>query len=168
MKICESERLIIREFVPSDAELLYEYSQEQCTKDELPDEVCSDADEAYELIESFIERYPDNICPLVYAVELKETSTLIGHVSLSYIWDDNIEIGYAVSEKYQRRGFGFEATEIFTKWAKNVMGIGELYAIVKKSNEASWRIVEKCGYTLVNEESRPLFGGIHEIRIYKK
>ncbi|MDL2234292.1 GNAT family N-acetyltransferase, partial [Ruminococcaceae bacterium OttesenSCG-928-L11] len=69
MIIAETERLVIRAFSIDDANLLYQYSNEESAKVELPDEVLEDRDHAITMIQMYNENYPSNY-PLVYAIAL--------------------------------------------------------------------------------------------------
>ena len=96
--------------------------------------------------------YP-NKYPLVYAIDLKKTKKLIGHISLSTI-AEGIEIVYAIATEYQNNGYASEIIEPFSKWAKETLGMKRIYGIVKVNNIHSWKILEKNGYKLKKEKNR--------------
>lgn len=164
MVIAETERLLLRTFSISDADLLYQYSQEESAKAELPDEVLVDREHAVKLIQMYNEKYPSDY-PLVYAITLKDNQMLIGHISLSLI-SEGTEIGYAIAENYQRRGYAQEAIAIFSSWAKKHMELTKLYGLAKAANTASWHVLEKSGYTFVEEQIRKAWGKEFTFRIY--
>lgn len=164
MNILETERLIIRHLQLDDAELIFSYSQEECTKKELPDEHFETMEDAIEALEFIINQY-DKGYPLVYALDLKESNYLIGHVSLSFIPDGN-EIGYAIATAYQGNGLATELVKAFSPWAKDVFNLDMIYGVTKEENAASWKVLEKCGYQLQKEEIRKSFGGQYSVKIY--
>ena len=164
--ILETPRLMIRGFTQADIPLAFAYSQEQCTREQLPDEVFDSPEDAGEVIHALMENYDSRSLPLVYAVALRDTGKLIGHVSLSGIGEGKVEIGYAVATEYQGRGYASELIGPFAEWAKTALRIDKLYGIVKASNAASWKCLEKAGFILVREETRELFGGVYSTRVY--
>ncbi|MCK5128535.1 MAG: GNAT family N-acetyltransferase [Clostridiales bacterium] len=166
MLILNTNRLNIRELTLNDAELIFQYSQEQCIKDELPDEVFDSLDFVKELLSGFIINYKEKSYPLVFAVALKAPDILIGHISLSPIEDNKIEIGYAISELFQRKGYAKEIVRPFSEWVIETLAIKELYAVVKTSNASSCHVLEVAGYTLQSEEHKKSFGATHLVKTY--
>lgn len=158
-------RLRIRGLRAEDAPLLYAYSREPGAAAELPDEVLSSREAAEQLIACLAENDAAGEYPLVYAIALLDTDALIGHISLSPI-DDSIEVGYAISEGYQGRGYAKEAVRAFAAWATEARGIGRLYGYAKAANAASWRVLEEAGFTFFGERERDFFGGRHLTRHY--
>lgn len=77
-----------------------------------------------------------------------------------------VEIGYAIATEYQGLGYASELIRPFTEWAKAALKLNKLYGIVKASNLASWKCLEKAGFTLLKEETREMFGGVHHVRTY--
>lgn len=166
MRILETARLIIRYFAEEDTPLVFRYSQEKCTKEELPDEVFDSLEETEEFISYFIEQYEKKSYPLVYAVELKDSGVLIGHVSLSLIEGGKVEIGYAIATEYQGNGYATELVKPFTRWAKETLKLESIYGIVKSKNIASRKCLEKAGFIFHKEEMHKLFDGTFQVRIY--
>lgn len=168
MIILETERLIVREITLEDVPLAYKQSQEECTKNELPDEVFDGIEGTIEVLKFLISRYKNKSYPLGYAIELKGICTYIGHVSLSIIGKngDDVELGYAIATDYQGNGYASEVIKPFTEWAKQTLNLDKVYGIAKTSNTASWRILEKSGFELKDEKVRDCFGGTYLTRTY--
>lgn len=164
--LCQGKHLILRRFIPDDGAITYAISQEESTKRELPDEVFDSLEETMEIMEELNANADCGQYPIVYCIALAGDNKPIGHVSLSPIGDNAIEIGYAVGEKWRGNGYGSEATSLLTQWALKVGGFSKLYGIVKESNPASIRCLEKAGYRLIAKEKRDCFGGKHLIREY--
>ena len=163
----ETNRIIVRKLSISDSELLYKYSQEEITKKELPDEVFDNIVKTKETIEYFKSNY-DVKYPLVYGIILKINNIIIGHISLSEI-EKGIEIGYAIATEYQKNGYISEIIIPFVNWIKNNLRLEKIYGIVKKGNIASWKILEKNGFELIEEVvNKNYFEGKYEVRIYSK
>ncbi len=162
--ILETKRLIIREFVSTDSELLYLYSREEIAKKELPDEVLENLEKAMEEIKMFKGKYPHDY-PLVYAIESKEAGCMIGHICLNPI-PEGIEVGYAIATDYQGNGYATEVVRPFVEWGKKQQKLEKIYAIVKVSNTASLRTIKKSGFTLESEGKRNFWGNLETMRVY--
>ncbi len=158
-------RLVIRAFQEEDAPLLMAYSQEEEARRELPDEVLSSLEEASARISFFARMHQEGAYPLIYAICLKDTNELIGHIGLSPI-DGGVEVGYAVCAAHRGRGYAQEALAVFAPWCKRERGLSRLLGYAKADNAASCRVLEKAGFTLESERERQLFGGVHLVRHY--
>ena len=80
------------------------------------------------------------------AMELKATGDLIGTSGLQPLEDTGeIEVGYNLSQKYWRKGFGFECAMGWLRHGFETCGLERIVAIAHPDNVGSWRIMEKCG-----------------------
>ncbi len=163
--IFETERLKIRGFTKDDTLLVMQYSQEPCKRVELPDEVFETWEDAAKQVSMCIQNYAEKKYPLVYAIELKETGTLIGDILLCPI-PEGIEVGYAICEAHQGHGYAAEALAPFVGWAKETMGVSTLYGLAKKSNIPSWRTLEKAGFQFSHEKVIDFFGKTFMFKVY--
>ena len=77
--IIETDRLIVRKLSLDDAEILFKYSQEEITKEELPNEVSESITETKKKIEYFLSNYDDKY-PLVYGIILKTMNILMENI----------------------------------------------------------------------------------------
>ena len=164
--LCEGGRIRLRRFLPQDAAPIFAFSQEESTRRELPDEVFDSLAETAELLDSLNQNAESGDFPIVYCIALKESDAPVGHVSLSRLSDDAVEIGYAIGEAFQGKCLGGEAARLFTHWALTDGGLSRLYGVAKESNPASFRCLEKAGYRLLKSETRDCFGGCDPIREY--
>lgn len=160
MKLLETERLTIRELDLDDFSLIYQYSIEETMKEELPDQVYENLDEARKIIKYLITKYQTvpQAYPLVYGVSLKYQNTLIGHVGLSEI-KDGIEIGYAIGMHYQGNGYATEAVGAFSEWAKPNLKLDVIYGIVKESNKKSQKVLSHNNFKFHKDVFSNSFGG---------
>ena len=107
------------------------------------------------VLETFICRYAEKIEDLDFtaylsnhdlsAIRLKETGKLIGIILFFDETKDSCEIGYGIGSDHWGRGYGSEAVRAYIDWLMDVKGIGKIYASFFTGNEASRRIMEKCG-----------------------
>lgn len=156
----ETQNLTIRPFTLGDTEKIYKMSIEVGMKQWIPDQVYSDENEAREVLEFLITCYSDpdpKVKPYVLGIELKETRELIGHAGLSPI-GDGVEIGYAIEEKHQGKGYATEAVTALSIYGTELFCLERINGIVDSTNAGSVRVLEKAGYRFVGEEVRRAFG----------
>ena len=90
-------------------------------------------------------------------MQLKENGDLIGTSGLQPLEDTGeIEVGYNLSEKYWRRGLGYECAMGWLDYGFNTVGLQRIVAIAHPDNTGSWRIMEKCGMRY--EKTEPHYG----------
>ena len=109
------------------------------------------------VLETFICRYAEtedelNLEPIInneklFAIRLKETGRLIGIVLYFDDTRDSCEIGYGIGSGYWGRGFATEAVKRFIEYCFCEKGFKKVYASFFTGNEASRRVMEKCGMT---------------------
>lgn len=79
-----------------------------------------------------------------------------------------VEIGYGLHEAYRGRGLMAEAVRALTSWALAQDGVRAVAAETEKGNGPSRRVLERCGFLLVEEREGRLFwrsrGGTPELR----
>ncbi|MGD9707796.1 MAG: GNAT family N-acetyltransferase [Candidatus Delongbacteria bacterium] len=165
----ETKYLILRPFILDDTEKVYQMSLEDGLKKWIPDQVYADENETSEVLEFLITCYnePDpKFKPFVLGIELKETRELIGHAGLSPLDNGGVEIGYAIEEKHQGKGYATEAVKAISEYAISHFGLKNITAVVDSMNTASVKALEKSGYKFVKEEFRDAFGRTGLCRIY--
>ena len=155
--ILETNNLYLREFTIDDTDQIYELSLEEGMKKWLPDQVYDSKEEASQILNFLISQYDSiiepNKSPYVLGLELKENNELIGHIGLSP-YQDVIEIGYAVGEKYQGFGYATEAVNTFSNWVLNNIDIDYIWGIVAQNNKASIKVLKKAGYTYHKKDKK--------------
>ncbi len=107
------------------------------------------------VLESFICRYADSMEEFdfssypgrqnLFAIRLKESGRLIGIISLFDEKDGVCEIGYGVGSDYWRQGYATESVNRFLEYLFNKRGCHTIYAFCFPGDEASRRVMEKCG-----------------------
>lgn len=150
MILLETDRLNITKFTIDDAKEIYEFSQEDSMKQWIPNQVYANLEESKETLEFLMSKYAEEQFPLVYAVRLKD-GTLIGHVGLSEI-NQGIEIGYAIGERFQGRGYATEAVLCHSDWGLRQFGLPVLYGVVKYENIASCKVLQKSGFVFSHDD----------------
>ena len=134
----ETERLVLRRFVPDDWKELYEYLSQASIRQYRPyavyDEEAAKTEATYRSRDHY------------WAVCLKGNEKLIGDIyfrSWNYgVW----EIGYVINEKYQKNGFAMEAVEALVDDAFKNKGAHRVEARCDPQNTASWSLLERLGF----------------------
>ena len=74
--------------------------------------------------------------------------TLVGGIGFKGPPDKDglVEIGYGISEEYQRHGYGSEAVKLMARWAMFQWGVKGVWAQTEPDNAASQGLLLKCGF----------------------
>ena len=150
----QTEHLRIRRFEAEDAKQLYENHLEEEMKQWIPNESYESLEEADGAIAFYQGCMDEGQLPYVLAVELRETGELIGDAGVNEVEGapGEVEIGYSICHKYSGLGYATELLEAMTFFVTELFGVQVLYGRVMKGNEASVKVLEKCGYEFVREE----------------
>lgn len=141
----ETERLRLRLFRPDDVDAMAPfYADPEVMKwmsggQPLPRERVALA------IPRYIEWFRKNGFGL-FAVELKESGTLIGQCGIIYL--DNtpeVEVGYLLGRPYWGKGYATEAAAASRDYGFNVVGLSRLAGITRPENVPSQRVLQKIG-----------------------
>ena len=166
---CQS--VVLRYFVPQDAPKVHAMSQELSLRTWLPDQVYESEARALEVVRYLIDKCRDPGTPVrapyVLAVCLRSSMEPIGHVGLSP-FEREVEVGYAIEEKHQGKGFASEAVGAMVNWALQRFDLRRVLGIVAKDNAASCRVLEHAGFALASEAMGSLHGRPGLIRTYHK
>ncbi|MBR3293151.1 MAG: GNAT family N-acetyltransferase [Oscillospiraceae bacterium] len=81
----------------------------------------------------------------LFAIRLKESGRLIGLILFFNEKDGACEIGYALGSSYWNRGYATEAAEVFLAYLHREKQMHTVCASFFSGNEASRRVMEKCG-----------------------
>jgi RimJ/RimL family protein N-acetyltransferase len=93
----------------------------------------------------------------LWLVEVRESGEFVGDCGLTPQDVDGateIEVGFHVRRSLQGRGYATEAAAAARDYARDVLGLGRLVAIIHPGNVASQRVAEKIGLTLEKELNR--------------
>jgi RimJ/RimL family protein N-acetyltransferase len=60
---------------------------------------------------------------------------------------NDVDIGYAYLPKYWSKGYAFEAALAMKQYAREVIGLKRMVAVVDPQNAGSIRLLEKLGMT---------------------
>ena len=108
-----------------------------------------------QVLETFICRYAEtpeemDFDPILnsrtlFAVRLKDTGRLIGIILYFDETEESCEIGYGLGSDYWGRGYATEAVGCFLRYLMHEKGFRTVFASFFTGNDASRRVMEKCG-----------------------
>lgn len=151
----ETDRLLLREVLFSDADGMFELDSNPNVHIYLGNKPVTTIEQSKEYIENLQQQYKDFRIGR-WAVILKETNEFIGWSGIKFInYEINnhqnfYEIGYRFIEKHWGKGYATEAGKAFIDYAFNEMKVDALYAYSDEGNENSRKILEKLGLQYVN------------------
>jgi ribosomal-protein-alanine N-acetyltransferase len=157
MKILETERLLIRELDSAlDAEFVFALLNSEGFLKYIGDRGVRTLDDSRNFIETrYKKSYRDNGYGL-YAVELREggiPAGLCGFVRRDTL--DGPDIGFAFLPDHERKGYGFESASAMMDYGADSLGFDEVFAITTLDNNASIRLLNKLGFSLLRVIDTP-------------
>ena len=130
------------------------------------------------VLETYICRYADTLEAFdfssypgrqdLFAIRLKKTGRLIGIVNYFDEKDGVCEIGYGIGSGYWGHGYATEAVRRFLEYLFSEKSLHTVYASYFTGNEASRRVMEKCGMTFdhVSEKELTYLGVERDLTYY--
>lgn len=155
MKIfIETERLILRELLPSDDEGMFELDSNPNVHIYLGNKPVTNISECQNTIELVRKQYLENGIGRWAMIE-KATGNFAGWTGLKLITDpinnhvNFYEVGYRLIEKFWGKGYATESTKAALKYAFTVLNAEEVYGITNIENLKSRKVLEKCGLQFI-------------------
>lgn len=153
MQNSQQGKVSLRRLIADDAEKIFQMSQEESLARFLPDQVYQSYEEACRVLEYLIRSSNEiNIekAPYVLGIILNDNE-LIGHVGASIV-DEGVEIGYAIEKRHQGFGYARRAVSLMLQMLETHTAVNEIYGIVDSENETSKKVLEKCGFSQVDQK----------------
>jgi ribosomal-protein-alanine N-acetyltransferase len=150
----ETERLILREFIPTDEVGLFELDSNPEVHTYLGKKPVKTIEEVRKFIEIINQQYVDNGIAR-WAVIDKFTGEFIGWSGIKLIKEpmnnhnNFYEIGYRLIEKHWGKGIATETTVALLKYAFENLKTEKVYAICDIENAGSKNVLLKSGLTLI-------------------
>ncbi len=156
----ETERLILRRLVPSDAEDMFEYS---CDKNVTEYLTWSPHPDKYYTIDyiKFVQKKYKTGDFRDWAVIDKATGKMIGTCGFTSVDLQNRrgEVGYVYNSSFWGRGIAAEALMCVIGFGFSTLSLNRIEGRFMAENIASRRVMERCGMT---------FEGVHREHIFVK
>lgn len=147
----ETPRLLLRELVPDDAPGMFALDSNPSVLRFIGIPPQTSIEESRAIIEFVRAQYVENGIGR-WAVILKETEEFIGWCGLKLIREtvnghtNYYDLGYRFRQEFWGQGYGYEAALACRDYGFGTMQLPAIYAIAKKDNAASRRILEKTGF----------------------
>ena len=149
-KVIETERLILRAFLPEDIDDLYEYARVAGVGEMAGWKHHESREESARILDMFIKE------DKTFAITLKDSGKVIGSIGVEkYGLEEKLteftdykgrEIGYAMSKDYWGRGIMPEAVGAVIKYLFNECDLDFLISGYYDFNSQSKKVQEKCGF----------------------
>ena len=147
MTILETDRLQLREVALGDAPFFLRLLNDPRWLANIGDRGVRCGADAESYIESRIWSQYRAYGFGMYIMELKSTAVSIGICGLvKREFLSAPDLGFALLPDYLGRGYATEAARSVVAHAKAILGIEKLYAIAKRSNERSARVLDRVGF----------------------
>lgn len=144
-EVLRSERLLLRRFQDADLKNFLSYSNdpevaryqlwESFTEDEARVQIEAQKDLEFGLPGKWF----------LYAVELKASRELTGHVALKMLDDQQAEIGFTFAREHQGHGLAFEASSCVMNYVFGKLGLHRLIAVADCENHKSLALLARLG-----------------------
>ncbi|MBR4906701.1 MAG: GNAT family N-acetyltransferase [Clostridia bacterium] len=130
------------------------------------------------VLETFVCRYAESLEDFdfstylgrddLFAIRLKETGKLIGIILYFDEKDGACEIGYGIGSTHRGNGYTTEAVRRFLTYLFNEKGMQTVTASYFTGNDASRRVMEKCGmtYQRFSPQEFEYLGEPHDLTYY--
>jgi RimJ/RimL family protein N-acetyltransferase len=161
--------LLIRQIAIGDARDLFELSNEEIFRAWLPSQVYRDESHARSVLEFLIGQYSTPANPrqgaYVLVIEHKADRTLIGYVGFSPI-DDDVEIGFAIAQRYQGHGLAVQAIVAASRWALQTFALDRILGITSSANTASKRALMHAEFAYQGDKVMRFQGTEQSVSVY--
>ena len=147
VKVLETQRLFLREFVPGDVDALEAVLGDPVTMEFYPAPFTRE--EVREWISRNLARYESDGFSL-WAMVLKSSGEVIGDCGCALQEVENrreIEIGYHVRRDQWGHGYATEAARACMDYAFHKLGAPRVISMIRPENRNSRRVAEKNGLT---------------------
>jgi RimJ/RimL family protein N-acetyltransferase len=146
MIVCETPRLRLRYLTSHDAAFILELLNEPEFIRNIGDREVRSLEDARRYIRSGTVTGYEKSGFGLYLVELHEDATPIGICGLlkrDYL--DDVDVGFALSNKFRNRGYAFEAACAVMRYGQQVLRLDRIVAITAPDNHASIKLLRRLG-----------------------
>jgi RimJ/RimL family protein N-acetyltransferase len=162
----ETDRLLLREWIPADDMFYINMNRDESVMEFFP----SILTEAQSLM------HTERITGLIkekgyglFAVERKEDSAFIGFTGFSHpgfeaSFTPCVEIGWRIGSKYWNKGYATEAAKACIDFGFEKMGWKDIYSFTSLLNTRSENVMKKIGMNKESEFNHPLLAEEHPLQ----
>ena len=142
-KILETERLVLRELVPSDLPAMCRVLQDK------------------ETMYAYEHAFSDEEAQAWLNNQLRRYRELIGQCGLTWqqiSGERLLEVGYLFERVHWHKGYATEAALACKEYAFSVLGMQEVYSIIRDNNFASQRVAQRNGMNVCGKTVKFYYG----------
>ena len=154
--LLKTPRLILRPQIPADAAPLFDILSDAQAMRFWSRPAITELAVAAELVREQQVAMADRICRYWTILESRQA---IGSIDLSLIRDGSAELGFLLRPDRWDQGFASEAVGAVITYALGPLGLMRLAAAVQAENRAAARVLEKNGFSQVQQRAVTLPGG---------
>ena len=145
--ILETERLTLRRVLPSDVKEMFELRSNPETMKYIPRPLVTNYDEALAHIKMMEDKIETNE-GINWAITLKGDDKMLGVIGHYCIKPEHYraEVGYMILPEYHGKGITTEAVQCVVDYGFNTMQLHSIEGVIDPENEASQRVLQKCGF----------------------
>ena len=145
--ILETERLILRRVLPSDVKEMFELRSNPETMKYIPRPLVTNYDEALAHIKMMEDKIETNE-GINWAITIKGDDKMLGVIGHYRIKPEHYraEVGYMILPEYHGKGITTEAVQCVVTYGFNTMQLHSIEGVIDPENEASQRVLQKCGF----------------------
>ena len=145
--ILETERLILRRVLPSDVKEMFELRSNPETMKYIPRPLLTNHEEALAHIQMMEDKIETNE-GINWAITLKGDDKMLGVIGHYRIKPEHYraEVGYMILPEYHGKGITTEAVQCVVDYGFNTMQLHSIEGVIDPENEASQRVLQKCGF----------------------
>lgn len=151
----ESDRIKIIALRQEMTEAIQKNSIDEDNRRFLPDEVFETVAEAQRAVKHLIACYDGPYGPFVYPVLIKGAKPGEGEINAGTIEackiDQGWEIGFHIAKPHTSRGYATEALAAFLPVIMEKLAQKRVYGVVCEENIPSQRVLEKCGFKMIQQ-----------------
>jgi len=151
MKIfAETERLILREILPTDVEGMYQLDADPEVQKYLGNKPVTSREQTVDIINFIRQQYIDNGIGR-WAIIDKKSNEFLGWTGLKLVTDETnhnknyYDLGYRLIKKYWGKGIATESALASLEYAFDKLDAKEVYAMADCENNGSNKILKKVG-----------------------
>lgn len=150
----ETERFILREILPEDADGMFELDSDPEVHRYLGNRPLTSKSQAVDIIQFIRQQYADHGIGR-WAIIDKKTTEFIGWTGLKFVTDltnnhqNYCDLGYRLRKKYWGQGIAAETAIASLDYAFETLKLEEVFAAASCENEASNKILRKVGLNFI-------------------
>lgn len=150
----ETERLILREILPTDEAGFFELDSNPEVHTYLGGKPVQNIEQIRTAIKNIRQQYVENGIGRISIID-KNTNAFIGWRGLKFVREtinnhiDFYDLGYRLIEKYWGKGIATETTKATIKYAFDILNLEEIFGMCDTRNIGSAQVLEKSGLRFI-------------------